>query len=134
IVTIDTTFIAPGVELLFNDVMANSIYPQFSAGSIEVQVTEEICITGIVEDGDGSPIADAIVELWFGDALENSTTSGPDGSFQFCFMTPPADGYSLRAYKPGYYPDFLGGVSLPSDDNVLALTNDGGEVIPTYEW
>ncbi len=133
-VTIDTTFIAPGVELLFNDVMANSIYPQFSAGSIEVLVTEEICITGTVEDGSGSPIADAIVELWYGDALENSTTSGADGSFQFCFMTPPADGYSLRAYKPGYYPDFLGDVSLPSDDNLLALSNDGGEVVPTYEW
>ncbi len=134
VITIDTTFIEPGVELLFNDEMANSIYPQFSAGSIEILAVAEQCIAGVVEDGNGDPVEGATVELWYGGSVIATATSGPDGSFEICLMEAPADGYALRAYLPGYYPGEDDDVTLPSDDNLLVLGNDGGEVIPTYEW
>ncbi|MGB5107280.1 MAG: HYR domain-containing protein [Candidatus Zixiibacteriota bacterium] len=135
VVTIDTVFIQPGVELLFNDLAANSIYPQFGAGSITIQDIAENCISGTILDSNGDPVDGATVELI--DVLDDviaATTSGIDGFYEFCFMVPPADGYTVRAYKGGFYPNSTDSVSLPDDNVDIVLDADAGEVMPTYEW
>ncbi len=133
VVHIDTTFIAPGVELLFNDEMANSIYPQFVKGSITIENIPENCISGFVIDENGDPISGATVQLWLNGVVTDVTTSGTDGSFEFCLMAPPNDAYVVRAFKAGFYPD-LKGVDLPSSGTELVLGGDAGEITPTYEW
>ena len=133
IVNIDTVFIDPGVELMFSDEIGNSIYPQFSAGSISIGELSENCISGFVNDVNGA-VDGATVELWDETGLIATTTTNVDGYYQFCFMIPPADGYTVRAYKDGYYPGTQGGVSLPDSDVNILLGGYIAEVTPTYEW
>ena len=135
VVTIDTVFIEPGVELLFNDLAANSIYPQFGAGSITIFDVAENCISGTILDSNEDPVSGATVELINsnGDVVA-TTTSGIDGSYEFCFMMPPDDGYTVRAYKGGFYPNTAGNVSLPDENIDIVLDADAGDVTPTYEW
>jgi hypothetical protein len=127
-------YIDPGVELVFADVMANSIYPKFSAGSITILEVVENCISGTVVDGNGSPVEGATVELWDMSGVIETTTSGPDGYYEFCFMSAPQDGFMVRAYAPGYYPGTHDGVSLPDEDVNVVLNEDAGPVLPTNEW
>ncbi|MCK4856331.1 MAG: HYR domain-containing protein, partial [candidate division Zixibacteria bacterium] len=148
-VTIDTTFILLGVELIFSDSLANAIYPQFVAGSVIIDTMPPM-IAGVVEDELGYPIAGAGVELY--DQFPGpthplqSTTSGPDGSFSF--NVPVAAGklgeintvtaeesatYVVRAYKAGYYPG-TAETGFPNINVVVSLANNGGTVMPTFEW
>jgi len=135
-VSIDSQYIAPGGEVVFADTLAQLIYPQFVPGSIMVDCPVTECISGTIVDGVGGPIADATVELYTcyppsGSPLA-TTTSGPDGSYEFC----PAykNGmFSVRAYKTGYYPAFAE-ATLPSTDIMLTLVPIEGVITPTWEW
>ncbi len=134
VISIDTLFIEPGVELVFNDEAANSIYPQFGAGSITILEIAENCISGTILDGNEDPVEGATVELWDETGVIATTTSNSDGYYEFCFMTPPDNGYAVRAYRSGFYPKTHDGVSLPDENVDIVLDDDAGEITPTYEW
>ncbi len=81
LVAIDSQFIAPGVELMFNDSLANSIYPQFAPGSIQVDCIPSFCMNGFILDNAQDAIVGATVELFNtfppqGNPIA-TTTSGP---------------------------------------------------------
>lgn len=133
VVTIDTLFIAPGVELMFSDEIGNSIYPQFFAGSITINEVAENCISGYISDVNGG-VEGATVELLDETGVIATTTTNNDGYYEFCFMMPPDGGYTVRAYKDGYYPETTGNVNLPDTDVNIVLEVLVADVTPTYEW
>ena len=136
-VAIDSQYIAPGGEVVFVDSLAQIIYPQFAAGSIQVDCIPTYCINGSVVDGGSNPISGATVELYgvyppSGSPLASMTT-GPDGAYKFCPDVKNSV-FSVRAYKSGYYPDYdsIGvGNTLPL---TLTLKPIVGTVTPTNEW
>lgn len=136
IVEIDSTFIPPGVELIFNDEMANTIYPQFVKGQIEILPAAEACVRGYVYDDLGSPISGATVQLYdeYPWGLIGSTTTDVDGFYEICLFSRAAFAeYFVRAYKSGYYPGSLES-SIPNYDADLRLQRNAGSITPTYEW
>ncbi len=146
VVVIDTMFIEPGVELVFNDSLATTIYPQFMPGSVTIE--EAAPLAGFVKDEYGDPIGGAGVELY--DMMPTSggpiatTISNPDGSFLFDLVelsgkqhgqttaafTPD---YYVRAFKVGYYPGVTE-TPFPNSDVLVTLKENGGIVTPTPEW
>lgn len=134
VVTIDTVFIQPGVELLFNDELANSIYPQFNDGSINILERPYTCITGTVTNEGGDPVEGATVELWDMTSVVMTTTTNASGYYKFCFEGSLTDEYTVRAYAPGYYPGQQDGVNLGDENVDIVLPNTLGPVTPTNEW
>ncbi len=134
-VMIDSTFIPPGVELLFNDDMANAIYPQFVKGQIEILPAQDVCISGIVKDPSGTPIPGATVILFddFGNQVD-MTTSDASGFYEFCVDgSMMGDLFHVRAYGPGYYPGSEDAFA-PEDDADVVLAPLAQVVQPTFEW
>jgi hypothetical protein len=146
VVIIDTTFIEPGVELVFNDSMATTIYPQFVPGSVTIE--EAAPLAGFVRDEYGDPIGGAGVELY--DIMPSpggpiaTTVSNPDGSFLFdlTYLSGKhhdlntatfAPDFYVRAYKDGYYPGVTE-TPFPNSDVLVTLKANGGIVTPTPEW
>lgn len=146
VVVIDTMFIAPGVELVFNDSVATAFYPQFVPGSVTID--EAAPLAGFVKDEHGDPIGGAGVELY--DMMPTSggpiatTVSNPDGSFLFdlTFLsgkqhlqgTAAFDpDYYVRAFKDCYYPGVTE-TPFPNSDVLVTLKENGGIVTPTPEW
>jgi hypothetical protein len=138
-VQIDTTFIPPGVELLFNDEAAHSIYPAFVPCSFEIlepPPPSEICYSGVIVDNNGNPIDGAVVEFYSTyptDLPPDSTVVvGPDGAYHVCF---PVDlrtqiGF-IRAYKPGFYPVVIVPGGEPATIELMPVP---GTVVKTNEW
>ncbi len=135
IVSIDSTFIPPGVELIFNDEAANAIYPQFVMGQIEILPPQDVCINGIVKDLSDAPIPGATVELYDDlGTLVNTTTSAGDGAYEFCVDgSMMGDMFTVRAHLAGYYPDARD-ATAPADDADLYLQPFTEMVQPTNEW
>ncbi|MCX6832806.1 MAG: HYR domain-containing protein, partial [candidate division Zixibacteria bacterium] len=135
-VAIDSQYIAPGGEVLFVDSLAQVIYPQFAAGSIMVECAPTFCISGTITDTNHDPIVGATVELYSGYPPSGNpiatTTSGSGGYYEFCTDVKNSV-FSVRAYKPGYYPDYAE-ATFPSTDLVLMLKPIAGTVTPTNEW
>ncbi len=135
-VAIDSQYIGPGGEVVFADSLAQLIYPQFAAGSITVDCAPSFCISGTITDTNHDPILDATVELYSGYPPSGNpiatTTSGPGGSYEFCPDVKNSE-FSVRAYKPGYYPDYVE-AEFPATDLVLMLRPIVGTVTPTNEW
>lgn len=63
--------------------------------------SERATLTGAVRDGNGAPISGAQVSLEAG-SLRLSTTTGPDGEFQFVSL--PVGGGMVRVSAPGFSP------------------------------
>jgi len=135
-VAIDSQYIAPGGEVLFVDSLAQMIYPQFAAGSVTVECAPTFCISGTITDTNHDPIVGATVELYSGYPPSGSpiatTTSGSGGAYEFCPDVKNSV-FSVRAYKPGYYPDYVE-ATFPSTDLALMLRPISGIVTPTNEW
>jgi len=135
-VAIDSQYIAPGGEVLFVDSLAQVIYPQFAAGSIMVECAPTYCISGAIINANHDPIVGATVELYGGFPPSGNpiatTTSGPGGAYEFCPSIKNSE-FSVRAYMPGYYPDYVE-AEFPSTDLVLTLKPISGHVTPTNEW
>ena len=70
-----------------------------------------LLLSGSVQDTDGQPIANAVVEIWQTDASgaymhpNDPATAGRDMNFQFYgeFVTGEDGGYSFRTILPGQY-------------------------------
>ena len=86
----------------------------------------------VVDVADGSPIADAVVEVF--DAYPGTPlASGLTDEFgEFSFPALTAGDYILKAYKDGYYPNMIDvEVAKTVIEIELEATND---LVPTYEW
>ncbi len=79
---------------------------------------EPCLVTGTVRDGDGNPIAGAVVDVWqtnedgFYDVQQKGLQ--PDGNMRGAFTTDADGRYSFRTSKPRYYP-------IPNDGPVGVL-------------
>lgn len=86
-------------------------------------------IDGQVFDGDGSPIADALLELW---SPEHGFGRCPtDGEGRYAFLVPPAaDRFELMVFARGLLKPAVTRLYLDraaaEDDTMVALRSDGG--------
>jgi protocatechuate 3,4-dioxygenase alpha subunit len=87
----------------------------------EGTVGQQIVIEGTVRDGAGTPVSEALIEIWQADAAgrynhpEDGQDRPLDATFDGFGRTPTdeAGGFSFATIKPGPVPDLSGGTQAP---------------------
>jgi protocatechuate 3,4-dioxygenase, alpha subunit len=86
-------------------------------------------LRGVVLDGDGNPVSDAIVELWNPDA--GFARSGTDAAGEFAFLLPPdVHRYEVMVFARGLLKHVVTRLYVPGetaeDDTMLAREDGDG--------
>jgi protocatechuate 3,4-dioxygenase, alpha subunit len=120
---------------------SQTVGPYFSIGLCNRPANElapdGVRVAGLVLDGAGEPVGDALVELWHPDVGFGRCETDHEGRFEF-LVAEPADGYCevmvfargllrqvvTRMYFPGSEDDFLASLS-ERDRSTLVAEPDG---------
>ena len=84
---------------------------EWMGSGAQSRAARSVVITGIVYDGDGRPVPDAMLEMWQADG---EGRFGPPG-FARC-LTDATGGYRLTTVKPGRVPSADGSPEAPHID------------------
>ncbi|MBI5868658.1 MAG: HYR domain-containing protein, partial [candidate division Zixibacteria bacterium] len=128
--------VPPGCSTMLTDTIPAQVIPSFVPGMISLICPPRIC--GIVKDGSGAPVANAMVQLWSSypsGSLIIELVDDPDGAI--CFPNLPGAGpFDLRIFAPGYCTKIISGVG-PTGTTPLDFILDPLPTIPnepSFAW
>jgi hypothetical protein len=128
-VGIDSTFIAPGCQLMFTDEFTEPVYPVFFAGQIDVTCPPVGGICGRILNEAGAPL-EGCADVYAAGLLVGSACAGPDG--YFCVDDLPDGCFDVRVRKVGYCTEVFEEVCNPTEMGTIVLTAFDAPIVTPY--